>query len=126
MLVPPVAVPEPIEIEPDDPAVAVPERNARSPLMPVSPELADAIVIKPLVLAIPCPLVMLTVPPVRCVLRPADTTIRPPIPLLPLPTVTLTAPALPVVDAALPIDIEPLVPDDALPELKDSKPETPL
>ena len=123
---PPVAVPVPIEIAPDEPELDVPELKASKPLIPLCPAFDVAILIAPLVLAMPWPLVTLTVPPVRTVLSPDATVIRPPAPLLPLPTVMLIAPDLPPVDAPLPIEIEPDVPELAVPELNVSKPLTPL
>ena len=56
--------PEPIEIEPDVPDDAVPELKDRSPDVPLWPAFDDAIVIAPPVLAMPCPLVTPTAPPV--------------------------------------------------------------
>ena len=51
---------------------------------------------------------------------------RPPAPLLPLPTAMLIAPPLPLVEADDPIEIEPLLPELAVPELKDNRPDAPL
>ena len=84
---PPVDAPLPIEIEPDVPELAVPELNVSKPLTPLSPAFDDAIVIAPLVLAMPWPLITPIAPPVCTVLWPEATVIRPPAPLLPLPTV---------------------------------------
>merc|ERR1711995_93224 len=123
---PPVAVPVPIEIAPDEPELAVPELNTSTPLTPLWPALDDTIVTAPLVLAMPWPLTTPTAPPVATVLSPDATVISPPAPLLPLPTVMLTAPDLPPVDAPDPIEIEPDVPELDVPELNTSTPLTPL
>ena len=65
---PPVDAAEPIEIAPEVPELDVPELNTSIPLVPLCPAFEDAIVIAPLVLAIPCPLVTPTAPPVSTVL----------------------------------------------------------
>ena len=117
---------EPIEIDPVVPELAVPELKASRPEAPSWPALDDAIVIAPLVLAMPCPLITPTAPPVCTVLWPEATVIKPPAPLLPTPTLMLTAPVFPPVEAPEPIDIAPEVPELAVPELNDSTPETPL
>ena len=73
-----VDAPEPIEMAPDEPELAVPELNESNPLTPLSPALAETMVIAPLVLAMPCPLATPTAPPVRTVLWPDATVIKPP------------------------------------------------
>ena len=122
---PPVEAADPIETEPVVPDVDVPELNASKPDTPASPALEDAIVIAPLVLAMPCPLATPTVPPVRTVLWPDCTRISPPVPLLPLPTLMLRAPDLPPVDAPVPIEIDPDVDVLDVPELNASMPLAP-
>ena len=111
---------------PDVPELLVPELNVNRPLTPLWPAFDDAMVIAPLVLAMPWPLVTPIAPPVCTVLSPDATVIRPPAPLLPLPTVMLIAPDLPPVAVPVPIEIEPDVPELAVPELNVSKPLTPL
>ena len=123
---PPVDAAVPIATKPVEPVIDVPELNDRTPLIPASPALDDAIVIAPLVVAMPCPLTTPTAPPVFTVLWPDATVMRPPIPLLPLPTVMDREPPLPPVAAPEPTEIDPLVPELAVPELNDSKPEAPL
>ena len=123
---PVVEAAEPIEIEPLVPELAVPELNESRPDTPASPAFDDAIVIAPLVLAMPCPLITPTAPPVRTVLWPDATVIKPPAPLLPTPTVMLMVPALPPVEALEPIETEPLCPCVVVPELKARRPDAPL
>ena len=48
-----VAAPEPIEIEPLEPELVVPELNTSTPLTPAAPAFAVLIVIAPLVVAMP-------------------------------------------------------------------------
>ena len=67
---PDVAAPDPIDTEPVEPELDVPELNFSRPDAPVAPALADAIVTAPLVLAMPWPLVTPIAPPVCTVLRP--------------------------------------------------------
>ena len=61
---PPVAAPDPIEIEPLLPELDVPELNTSTPLTPVAPALALRIVIAPLLLVMPAPPTTPTAPPV--------------------------------------------------------------
>ena len=75
---PVVEAAEPIEIDPLVPELAVPELNESSPEAPLLPAFDDAIVMAPLVLAMPCPLITPTAPPVCTVLSPETTVIRPP------------------------------------------------
>ena len=65
-------------------------------------------------------------PPDDTVDCPANTVTLPPLSVLPAPTVTRTEPALPFVDAPVPTEILPLLPTLAVPELKLSRPDTPL
>jgi hypothetical protein len=123
---PPVAEPEPTRIDPVVPELDVPELKDRSPLTPLVPAFAVAIVMAPLVLAMPWPLVTPIAPPVRTVLSPAATVIKPPVPLKPVPTVMLTAPALPSVAAPVPRKMAPEEPEFDVPELNESRPLTPL
>jgi hypothetical protein len=124
--VPPVAAPVPIESEPDEPELLVPELNVRRPVTPPSPAFEVRIVIAPLVLAMPCPLVRPMAPPVSLLLSPEVMVINPPTPLLPVPTVMLIAPPLPSVAAPEPSETVPDEPELVVPELKTSKPLTPL
>jgi hypothetical protein len=123
---PAVAAAEPMETDPEEPELAVPELNTNKPLAPFAPALEEPIVIKPLVLAMPKPLRKPIAPPVWTVLCPEATVIEPPAPLLPTPTVMLTAPPLPPVAVLEPIEIDPLVPELDVPELNMSKPLAPL
>ena len=123
---PPVATPVPREIVPDEPELVVPELNLSDPLTPASPALDVRIVMAPLVLAMPWPVVMSTVPPVATVLSPLSTTIWPPTPLVPRPTVMDMAPPLPPVAVPDPREIDPDEPELDVPELNVSKPLTPL
>ena len=65
---PVVAAPEPIEIDPVEPELDVPELNTSTPLTPLSPALAVLIVIAPLVLEMPSPVLTPIAPPVWTVL----------------------------------------------------------
>ena len=65
---PPVAAPEPIEIEPLLPELDVPELNVITPLTPDEPAFAVRIVMAPLVDSVPSPVVIEIEPPVRTVL----------------------------------------------------------
>jgi len=69
---PAVDAPEPSQIAPLLPLLALPELNTRIPLEPVDPEFMLRIVTMPLVVAVPSPLLRLKAPPVNTVLRPEN------------------------------------------------------
>ena len=102
---------EPMEIEPDLPDDAEPERKTSTPGLPRRPALPVRTVIAPLVVAMPCPMVKNTGAPVLRMLSPAVMVRKPAAPLLPLPTVMLTCPPLPPVEADEPSEIEPVTPE---------------
>jgi len=70
---PPTAAPVDRETEPELSAVVEPLAMDTTPLEPLVPALADAIVIAPLDVAVPEPLVRLIAPPVEAALVPAAT-----------------------------------------------------
>jgi hypothetical protein len=53
---PPVAAPDPIDSEPVEPELDVPELNTSRPEIPLVPAFAERIVTTPLVVAVPGPL----------------------------------------------------------------------
>jgi hypothetical protein len=61
---PVVAELDPMDTDPVLPELEVPELNTSTPLTPLSPEFAVRTVIVPVVLAIPCPVVIEMAPPV--------------------------------------------------------------
>jgi hypothetical protein len=112
---------------PELPSREVPELKTRAPLAPWAPELADLIVIAPLVEANPCPVYKSTAPPVSCgALEPGITLSKPPVPLSPAPTARAIAPPLPPVAAPVPIEILPDPPELEVPELNTTIPLEPL
>ena len=62
--VPSVATPVFTVMEPDDPRVVEPDWKNTSPLFPSAPPMDDLIVMAPLVVSVPCPLVIVIAPPV--------------------------------------------------------------
>jgi hypothetical protein len=122
---PAVAVLLPIEIEPEEPELDVPELNAKIPLAPLSPAFKVLTNTEPLELDDVYPLCMITAPEVLPWLMPATMEINPPAPLLPSPTVILIIPpdASPAVSE--PIEIEPDDPELDVPELNASAPVEP-
>jgi hypothetical protein len=123
---PPDAIPDPMDMLPDPPELAVPELKTSTPLEPVAPPFADRITTLPLDVAMPCPLIMLTEPPVSTWLS-EDVSVRyPPAPLVPMPTVTLNTPPLPPVVLPDPMEMLPDPPELDEPELKTSTPLVPL
>ena len=66
--VPAVAAPDPIQTVPVVPELEVPELNVSAPLAPIVPAFAVRTTIRPLVVAVPSPVVIETEPPVTTVL----------------------------------------------------------
>jgi hypothetical protein len=112
---------------PELPPWDVPELKTRIPLVPWAPELADLIVIAPLVEATPSPLSNPTEPPVSLATDcPAAKVSRPPEPELPRPRLIARAPPLPPAADAEPKDTDPVLPELEVPELNTRMPVTPF
>jgi hypothetical protein len=75
---PAVAAPVIIDTSPDVPELVVPEEKRKCPLIPVSPALTVRKTIDPLLVAVPNPVDMDTVPPVFADESPANCWISPP------------------------------------------------
>ena len=75
---PPVAAPEPIDTEPVEPELDVPELNFNRPEAPVAPAFAERIVKAPLVLSVPAPASISKAPPVTFAPTPDVTSSEPP------------------------------------------------
>ena len=83
-------------------SLAVPELNARRPVVPVQPPLEVRITVVPLLDVVPAPLNLAHTPPVDVRVVPAHKTNGPLWRLVPLPTMSSTTPPLPKLDAPLP------------------------
>jgi hypothetical protein len=74
----PHAVAEPMETEPLEPELEVPELKTKIPLTPFTPALAVLIVTAPLLVASPSPLTSEVMPPAHGMLDPGVSFTRPP------------------------------------------------
>jgi hypothetical protein len=104
------------------PELELPELKTNNPLAPSLPAFKLLIEIRPLLDAVPSPLVKDKEPPVLTTLRPPVTIIAPPAPLVPEPTESSIIPPPPAVAAPVPILSAPLFPLLALPELNTNSP----
>ena len=123
---PKVAAALPMYRAPVLPLLEVPELITSRPLVPTPPAFAVRTVIEPLLVAGPSPLRKLIYPPVWTVLKPASTARPPPEPQVPPPTVISSEPPRPEVAAPLPMYKAPLLALIDVPELKTSRPLTPV
>ena len=107
---PDVAAPDAIVTEPDVPELVVPDLKVNVPLTPFSPALRLSKTTAPDEVLDPCPVAMLTLPPVRGVLEPAEKMMCPPSDALPVPNDTVKSPDLPPVAEPVATDIAPDAP----------------
>jgi len=108
------------------PPLAVPELKLMWPLTPLSPAFGVHMIASPLDVAEPKPVATSTAPPLDTVDSPENTRKSPPSPVSPAPTVTRMDPPFPLVARSVPIEMLPLLPTLVDPELKLSRPDTPL